>query len=76
MVKVNGLDIDIGSKLRVLITRYIFVGEVVQITEYNEIILKDIKNTPITFKPKDTKFIQVLSEEEYEAIKEKYVKKS
>nr|MCL7344715.1 hypothetical protein [Candidatus Aramenus sulfurataquae] len=50
----------------------IFIGEIINIDEYGNVLINDVKGNPLTFRPKDAKFIQIVPETEYEAIKNRY----
>lgn len=60
------------DKVRVMIGIRIFIGEIEEIDEYNNIILRDVKQNVIIFKPRNVKFIQKISEEEFVRIKMRY----
>jgi len=74
-IKIGEIEIRKNCKLRVMIGIRIFIGEVTEITEYNDIIIIDVKGNKLAFKPKNTKFIQLLTEEEYERIISTYTNK-
>ncbi len=69
---IRGLPLKQGSKIRVMIGIRIFIGEITNIDDYGNILLTDVRGNPITFRSKDAKFIQIVSEDEYENIKQRY----
>jgi hypothetical protein len=69
---IRGLPLKKGDKIRVMIGVKIFVGEIINIDEYGNILINDVKGNPLTFRPKDAKFIQLVPEPEYESIKRRY----
>lgn len=66
------VKITIGSKLRVMIGIRIFLVEVKDIDPYSNIIAEDILGNPLIFKPKNCKFINVLTEEQWAELKKRY----
>ncbi len=69
---IRGLPLKKGDKIRVMIGIRLFIGEIVNIDEYGNILINDVKGNPVTFRPKDAKFIQIIPEAEYQAIKNRY----
>ncbi|MEM0211029.1 hypothetical protein SSRV2_ORF5 [Saccharolobus shibatae rod virus 2] len=61
-----------GSKLRVMIGIRIFLLEVNEIDNYGNVISTDILGNPLIFRVKNTKFINILTDEEWEELKKRY----
>jgi small nuclear ribonucleoprotein (snRNP)-like protein len=69
---IRGLPLKPGSKIRVMIGIRVFIGEISNIDDYGNILLTDVKGNPITFRPKDAKFIQIISDSDYDNIRQRY----
>lgn len=61
-----------GDKVRTMIGIKIFIGVIEEIDEYNNIVLKDVKNNVLVFKLKNVKFIQKLTDDEFNRIIQRY----
>ena len=73
-MKIGKIEIKEGDKVRFMIGIRIFIGVVKEITEYNDIIVEDVVGNIIAFKPRNAKFIQLITDEEWNRILERYNK--
>ena len=71
-MKIGKIEIKEGDKIRFMIGIRIFIGTVKEITAYNDIIVEDLLGNVIAFKPRNAKFIQLLTTEEWNRILERY----
>lgn len=70
----NEFILQIGSKISVTIGIRTYVGEIVDINEYNQIVARDVYGHTFMFKPfqKSVQVITILSDEDYEKLRERY----
>ncbi len=71
-IKWGKMTLRIGDPIRAIVGRYVYVGTVTDITEYNDLIIEDLKKQSVRIKMSKASVIQILSTEEFTEIKRRY----